>query len=507
MKIYIIAIFFLFGLCIQMQSQEMTLSKKQMYEDFDELIHILQDCNAQLPIRKIVTGIDQIALAKSLRSAIDTISTTDSFIALLNTVLNYMYDIHARESNAYFVGYDNLKGIDTAIMSYRENNKDFSNKHLFPANPLFANGEYFIPGIYQMIDLENRDTIFLYYSKIISYKGIPYEKYVQDNLAYFSPIGTRWDNEKKEYYSITSLIPFTDTIKVENQGNEIDIDLGRKYKISITQTDTVCKKEDVQKSKFPLGEKKVLYFEEDSILYIYLNDMIDFENLIPLKIKNIGKLKPISKIIIDVRGNRGGGDLVWHNILRAIVADTLIYDPVIAFKNTKRLKKFYSYPNAFADIRKLDIKVFDWCPDESFLVTNFEHTFLIPDSNSLQYTGKIYIIQNEEVYYAGHSLTTYASHIEQLVSIGEPSGLFAGFGLSPNLFQLKHSKFSFRIELAIDVSEVKEPSDVYQNIPEIIVAIPPKEKFEYIKDHSYDKQSKEYLYKYDYLFRKIAEMK
>ncbi|MEG2070888.1 MAG: hypothetical protein RR034_05890, partial [Bacteroidales bacterium] len=140
------------------------------------------------------------------------------------------------------------------------------------------------------------------------------------------------------------------------------------------------------------------------------------------------------------------------------------------------------------------------------LVTNFKPSYFIPDSNSLQYKGKIFILQNEEVYSSGHSLTTYASHVEQLVSIGEPSGLLAGFGLSPNLFQLKYSKFSFRIELAIDISNVQKISDIYQDIPEIIITIPAKEKFEYVKDKFYDKQSKDYLHKHDYLFKKNLEM-
>ena len=256
-----------------------------------------------------------------------------------------------------------------------------------------------------------------------------------------------------------------------------------------------------------MGEKKVFYFEDDSILYVYLNDMIDPDDNTSSKIKEIGTGKPISKIIIDVRGNRGGEDRVWHTILKSIVADTLVYNPVMAFKNTKWLKKHYSYPNAFTDIKKLDIKVFEWLPDESFLVTNFKPAYLIPDSNSLQYKGRIYILQNEEVYSAGHSLATYASHADQLISVGEPSGLFAGFGLSPDLFQLKYSKFSFRIELAIDVSNANKPLDVYQNIPEITIPIPTKDKFEYVKDIFYDKQTKAYLYKYDYFIQKSCRYK
>jgi hypothetical protein len=302
-------------------------------------------------------------------------------------------------------------------------------------------------------------------------------------------------------------IPFSGILRVEDRGKIIDIDLNQKYGVYLSN-DTVFKKDIPKKSDSveKYSNQTILYLEKDKILFIGLKSMSDPENKITEQIKEIAKDKPINKVIIDLRNNSGGSDLVWHGILKAIVADSLPYNPVMAFKNTKRIKKLYDYPNAFYDIKKLDVKEFEWLPGESFLVTNFESDYIVPDSNSLNYKGKIYILQDEEVYSSGHALASYASHVEQLVSVGEPSGLFAGFGLNPALFQLKHSKFTFRLETAIDVSNATKPEDVYQNIPEVIINIPPDKKLEYKKDWFYDRHCEKYLYMYDYLFQKVLEM-
>jgi hypothetical protein len=493
----------LFGLICQSIAQEKSLTKKQMYADFDELITILQDCNPQLSIRKAVTGIDNLELAKSLRLAIDTINERSNFDYILSRALNYMYDIHAYRTNDYGVEYDNLKGIDTNILNYRKNNSQPSPKPFtFLSNPIHIDDDYFLGGACKMFKQGTNDTINLYYSKIITYNGIPYKKHVQKMFNTYPASGIRWDHQKKEYYHVFPIMPFSGILTIEDKGEILTLDFNQRwgvYYLNDTVVNTfIPLKKDVNET--------ILYLEKDSILFIGLNRMNDPERKSVQQIKEIAKDKLINKIIIDVRDNKGGDDLVWHDILKAIVADTLLYDPVMAFKNTKRLKKYYNYPNAFYDIKKLDVKQFEWLPEETFLVADFPPDYIVPDSNSLDYKGKIYILQNEEVYSAGHSLASYARHVEQLVSVGEPSGLLAGFGLNPALFQLKYSKFTFRLETAIDVSNATKPEDVYQDIPEIIINIPFEKKLEYYKDWYYDRHCEKYLYEYDYLFQKVLEM-
>jgi hypothetical protein len=247
---------------------------------------------------------------------------------------------------------------------------------------------------------------------------------------------------------------------------------------------------------------KVLYFEKDKILYIYLHDMNETDSQTAKKVKEVGKGKKINKVIIDVRGNLGGDEQVWHNILKAIVADSLIYEAQLAYLNTELMRKKLSN-----HAKNSKVQIFEWLPDVEYLVTQYTPSYFVPDENSLKYKGKIYVLQDENVYSAGHSLTSYCRHIEQLVSVGEPTGLMAGFGLGPLLFQLKNSKFSFRLEPVIDVTNVNSALDVYQDFPEIVIELPFEEKRKYLDYIQFDVQNENCLYKYDYLFKKVLEMK
>ncbi|MDR2835661.1 MAG: hypothetical protein LBV69_05610 [Bacteroidales bacterium] len=489
----------------EIHAQEITLTKKQMYQDFDELIEILQDCNAQLPIRKAVTGIDLLSRVKVLRANIDTITSTNIFLKHLDNVLDLMLDIHARQFNNFDIKYDNLSGIDTIIINYRKNLPPEPRKLTsFGGATTNINGEYYF---IQTLKIMSKDegTISLFFPKIILYKRQLYSEFVKKEIN--RDLSERFNYDKKEFYVTHYHVPYSGMLTLQDKYQTVNLNLDKGYGVmynSILDSSFI-------KSNVPLvnyeSEKVVLYFERGKILYICLDKMNDEEGKIVEKIKDAGNNKIIKKVIIDVRNNTGGGDRTWHNVLKAIVADSLLYNPTLAFKNTKLLKTLYDYPNAFYDIKKFDVKEFNWLPGERFLVSTIEPEYMIPDSNSLNYKGKIYILQNENVFSAAHSFSSYAKHLEQLVSVGEPTGMLSGFGIMPALFQLKNSKFTFRLETAIDVSFAENPVDVYQDFPEVEIFIPSEKKLEWMIDRNYvDVHSEEYLYKYDYLFQKVLEL-
>ena len=132
--------------------------------------------------------------------------------------------------------------------------------------------------------------------------------------------------------------------------------------------------------------------------------------------------------------------------------------------------------------------------------------YLHPDLNSLNYNGKIYILNDDATYSAAHSLVTYAEYLDQLVSIGYPTGQMVGFGLMPSLFQLKYSKFTFRLACTMDITNCSKPIDVYHDFPEIEVHPSLEEELLYPWSE-YDTKSEEYLYKYDSMFKKVLELK
>jgi len=513
-KLFLTFIIISCGFAAHAQDFSPTITQQQMYEDFDELIFILENANPQLPVRKAVTGYNQLDSAKLLRARIDTIQDYYEFIMLCHLATNYMYDIHARMATQCY-NQCNDTTIDTEIINkiYTGYNRWLSETRermgrtqsaYFPRNPAYIDGDYYLSGVYVLTTKEN-DTLVLKNARIISYNNTPYSDYVKKNSHGTVHGGIRWDFKLNQYYSPGySAFLRAGELVVENENGDIHaVNLNRYNSFSVLSqlSDTTLAHNNDLKyyDRLHRRENRVLYFEKDKILYLYLREMEDLEY--GTKVKEFGKDKEIDKIVIDVRGNVGGTDVVWHNLLKAIVADTLIYHPQMAFLNTELMRKRSMTPDSI-----IEEKTFEWLPETEYFVRNLKPHYFVPDSNSLGYKGKIYVLQDDNVFSAGHSITSYCRHMEQLVSIGEPTGLLAGFGLAPFLFQLKNSKFSFLLEPVIDATNVSSALDVYQDIPEIHIEFSFEEKLKYLDYRRFDVQNENCLYKYDYLFKKVLEL-
>lgn len=250
--------------------------------------------------------------------------------------------------------------------------------------------------------------------------------------------------------------------------------------------------------------QRISYLPEQKILYIYTKMMSGQEgyNLID-SIKSIGKGKQIEKIVIDVRGNQGGGDDFWSAMLSAIIKDTLHFQDRVALNYNDEVRAYFNaeFPVEMTkEFKMMEIPVLD---NKKMLVRE-PLCQIDPDTNSLQFDGPIYLFQDEETYSSGHSFTSLARQIPQLVSMGVSTGMMAGFGFNPWGFQLKNSRFTFKFEPAIDLSMADKWEDTFQCIPEIEV-IPTLEEWNIYKLYRDITPLNEFLTKYDYLFKKVLE--
>jgi hypothetical protein len=204
-----------------------TLTKQQMYEDFDEFIFILENANPQLPVRKSVTGYSQLDSVKLLKAGIDTIQDYYQFIKLFDYAMRYMYDIHARMATQCCYSWTDTTGIDTKIINeiytgYENWEGEMKEKagltvaaYPFPCNPSYIDGDYYLLGLYILSTKEN-DTLMLKNAKIISYNNSPYSDYVMKNSHRFVNGGMRWDFKRNQYYCSFSGFLRNGELVVEN---------------------------------------------------------------------------------------------------------------------------------------------------------------------------------------------------------------------------------------------------------------------------------------------------
>jgi len=512
-----IVIFLLLLSGISGYTQEPELSKKQMYADFDELVQIIKKCNPQLEVREIVTGYHQIDTIHALRKNIENITKYSDFRSLLNQVLFHVLDPHSIELYSYY-DFDNLEHIDTASMSerdtyyhsedYRKIMNDFGKACKLMSFPIGAfylheDDSYWLTGSIKIINRDKSDSIQFDCLKIISYDNLPFERYVEN----YRNQDLRYDFQRQKYYYGNDLglnIPGRGHLKGIQDGKVVEFDIEDypdQFVSSVVdnkEIDSALKNVPNRQWPYFKNNKRVEFFESDSILYIYIDRMV-VDTVFCNQIKETAKNKTINCVVIDVRDNPGGNDYCWQNVLKAIIKDPLTYNIKLASNKNRMMKnkfKGYHYPNKCEKI--------EWLGNKKFMIMDYTRT-IEPDSNSIKYGGEIYILSNKDTYSAAHSLVDVGNQLDQFVTIGTNTGRIVGLGINPQLFQLKHSKFSFRLACVIDIYNCDKAIDVYKDFPKVMVAPSANEELYYCRS-KYDCKSEEYLRNFDSMFRKVLEL-
>ena len=505
----------------------MQLTKKQMYADFDELVDIIKTYNAQQIVRKKLTNYDMISEIKRERKKINTIDSYWQFISFLEICLKKTIDVHAQMRALYYVipspryapgqsFYDStfIREISDGYANYKQllREKAIQNFDRTLTMTFYLDGDYYLYGTYHFYNRNSPyDSVVFENAKILKHNNQGLDKFVMTQIGRLPPATIRWDNNYKKYYT-DWLILKGGLFEVEDyKTKQIYRFNSKNYNLNLSGFSIPDIKDNISnyiQNKEETSSQVIMFFEPQKTLYIYTDRMWGDIETFTDSIKTVGRNKSIEKIIIDVRNNHGGGDDYWLAMLSAIIKDTLYYEYTLALNYNDKVIRYFNteFPEELTKpFKKENVKIFNNTP---MYVANYESSQIIPDENSLAYSGNIYILQDENTYSSGHSFAALARQIPQLVSVGLPTGNLAGFGFNPWGFQLKHSKFTFEFETAIDLTQANKIEDIFQSIPEIEV-YPTID--EYIRYSDYgnllNKKSETFLFRYDYLFKRTLELK
>jgi Peptidase family S41 len=475
-----------------------TLTKSQMYADFDTLIMALTQINPHDYIRQTVNNYHQSDSIIALKKRIDTISSTESFFWLVNTALNYCQDGHTSiRGKGTYANIDsvdrmkwNLTIADTAtFQAYR--NIYFSRLTAYKLElPIkYINGQYVTI------------TSFRYKNQSIPANAVLKACNNRDINEYVNTLqgslkNMHWDFENKRFYAdnfYTSLhLPPTANILLTFLKNK------QKLNLSINLSDTVTLDKHL---KYERGQDGfVQYFSNGQILYIRMPVMRDGDYYVS-KIDSLARNHKVSKIIFDVRDNPGGSDPEWIKVITHLINAPIIRK-IISCGNiaNPRRDRWFDEPLPpvkpyFTGFLKMPIyQLIDDVPDT-----------LLPDQQSLRFKGKIYILQNENCFSSTGDLISTCQFSDQLVNVGNSTGWFAGFGSMPWVMALPNSKISYWTEPRLDFTNVRKPEDLFHNQVKILFV--PTQK-DYLTRYSYegDWYSEKFLFGYDRLFLKVLAL-
>lgn len=224
---------------------------------------------------------------------------------------------------------------------------------------------------------------------------------------------------------------------------------------------------------FPLETmpKRVQYFKKEKILYcripaMDLNDFAFYES----KIAELKNEKEIRAVILDVRFNLGGNDYLWKKILALLIAEPLTYGSALATLNTPIIHNYRRqhadlvneiYPQTPHGIRpyttKTENKKIEFLGNQVFSVTETTEKIL-PAKNSLKLSCPFFLFV-EDIYSSTGGLLALCNRSKSMFSVGFPSSLALGQGITPLQLALPGSGLIFSVATDVDIFDCKNAFD------------------------------------------------
>ncbi|QXV63788.1 hypothetical protein INP83_11795 [Mucilaginibacter sp. 21P] len=444
-------------LCFSVLSakSQSVLTRQQMYEDFDTLTSRVKAISPHIAIKKALWKYDAIKEMGIIRTKIDTAQSTASFELIVSEALNACQDYH------------------TSLMDRPAALQGPYAKFHFYLPLAYVNGKYLLTRSITA----NRRTIpaGAWVKEVNSQKPDAFVASLTGELV------MRYDLKRKKFYAEN----FWENQRTVQDGY-IDITFEDSAKEIVPVHFDTEKRLTFARPNRDTIRNQVDYWSEVKVLYIKLFRMDNA--LIPKFQSKIAAYRdgkrPIDKVIIDLRDNGGGNDVVWQTVFQALLEKPIGYPLTLDGPNPSNLPADYLkdreiQKDSMVSERRAFLSKFD------FYQYTQHSSILVPTDSSIRFKGKIVMIGNENIYSAGASALAI-SHVttgDRFYSVGRPTGRFLGVGYSPVVLKLPHSAIPYRIEPVVDATQATGLADLMHdrfefNVPYTMEEITRRDAFD-----------------------------
>ena len=470
-----------------------TLSRKQMQEDIDFLYSTIKNVSPYLTIREQVTGAKLYATLDSLHACSKDLATFEDFYYLASRMLLLCQDQHNTFQSFYPMGIENENPyIHSKSVEISEICEFMFDKYAPSSNVevIYIDGEYFFPeNTYTRIS-DDRQIFIPEKAKVIKINDVPIDEYIN---YWNRPIdaSVRWDSKNKKYYTYRAY-PYS------THKDKLTITYQLEDTIKTVELNT-CEVEGWFSKDF--WDTKINYFDRENILYLRIAEM-DYSLIDSLK-KGIWqhKNKSIQKVIIDVRDNGGGNDMVWREVLSEIVDKPILSQAKLYLRNTPVV---IDYMETIRD-EKLNADLTMRIGDDDFVSLYDEIDTIAPSQESILYGGNIYVLVDEKCFSSTLAFVAVCNQDARLVTVGNPTGFIGRRGITPFFFALPHSKLIFEISPTLDATMINVPEDYYDHTVDIPVSRS-IDDYAFERKYSGERYGKDYLFNHDPVFQKVLKI-
>lgn len=209
-------------------------------------------------------------------------------------------------------------------------------------------------------------------------------------------------------------------------------------------------------------ETKIL--KKDEVAYMKIKSMASstvFEND-HVKIREFLKeTESYEKLIIDIRGNRGGVDKYWEDIVQLLIDEPLVAKYYSFFKDGDREENDPFRVSRISPTTTLDKKILNTFPQEVIDGFDFYNNYSIRInpwsisedlSEQIKFKGKIYLLVDSNVFSSAEKFASFAKDTGFATLVGETTGGDRVFEDIP-IFHLPNTNFVIRYprELSMNI--------------------------------------------------------
>jgi len=485
-----------------------SLTKEQMYEDFDYLIALVREAYPRRVFKGKLLGFDMLDELGKLRGEIEGLSTTEDFVLLVDRGLTLTQDAHTSMRWAAWA-YDQCAGYWDVYKAHgSEEAKRMTRLYADLLESIDDEVQLWLPVLYYQgdylvyADFEHKGTHCPRGARLVRVNGEDVDTAVS---KLFDQVLLQWDAGRKKAFATL----FYRARKYRLAGS-VDLEFvdasGAVLRGTFSPTDTVDFERPPHKPA--QGEKRVLYFPQHNLLYIRVPRMETDDATLDhyrTQITKIGQASVVDKVAIDIRGNPGGGDGCWQTLVGMLIAKPVQAECRVALKESE-LNADYIQARIYSRIEESRPKTetFPYLDGETLLIGLDKAIEVEPDEDSIRYTGIVYVLQDEGIFSSAGSFSCFANALEGFATVGARPNE-SGVGIDPFIFSLPHSKLMFLMGSSLDISNATQVEDLLHSDVEVPVEIPFDERIERMYTEQ-DLYSEEYLLNNDSVFRKVLEL-
>lgn len=446
------------------EAQNENLNKKQMLQDFDQAVNFINTFAVHKDLNSLRLQIDYDKAYEVLRKEINESTTDCEFRDILHRVVGLVQDAHCTFMDSHYLGMygkyqkkinfpDNQTYKQVALFEEKCSDTHSVNLSL-PI--LYKGGKYFF-----YADFTYKSKLVKRGVEITQYNNQNITDYIKDN---YDKIGVvRWDDRLKNPYKESFYKRGEKSFVLTFNAPDL------KY-LTFSLNDTVSFVKPQQREIYfgSQSKKQVFYNDEHKLLYIgipFMDATLGEEIVNDIdSLRSIGK--SFNSIVIDIRGNGGGNDMCYRTVIQHLISKDIPFDSELKFKYEKSVLDFYA-----DDQKNIKPETISLLNNKTYWTKKYDINKIEPDTNSIAYQGKIYVLQDPFIFSSASNLSNLCLNSEQLVSVGETNDLVGGRQTEPLFIKLDNSGLVFRLEPMLDFSQVNNLSDFSHNKVEVRIPI------------------------------------